>query len=168
MKSKTTLHVLLVLSMIWAGLSCLSNLMMGLLLPFFQDYYTSHPGLMPEEFYATMERMFEVPKSYYLVCSLLFALELAGAAVEGKRNRPDGLTGRAVRRGVCAAAAARQSGARAPKPAFAALRSDSVRSVKTRSEIHGIKGENSEEIVCHCHGGSHGAVHRRRDSLFGP
>ena len=34
---------------------------------------------MPEEFYATMERMFEVPKSYYLVCSLLFALELAGA-----------------------------------------------------------------------------------------
>lgn len=79
MKSKTTLHVLLVLSMIWAGLSCLSNLMMGLLLPFFQDYYTTHPGLMPEEFYATMERMFEVPKSYYLVCSLLFALELAGA-----------------------------------------------------------------------------------------
>lgn len=79
MKSKTTLHVLLVLSMIWAGLSCLSNLMMGLLLPFFQDYYTSHPGLMPEEFYVTMERMFEVPKSYYLVCSLLFALELAGA-----------------------------------------------------------------------------------------
>ena len=79
MKSKTTLHVLLVLSMIWAGLSCLSNLMMGLLLPFFQDSYTTHPGLMPEEFYATMERMFEVPKSYYLVCSLLFALELAGA-----------------------------------------------------------------------------------------
>ena len=79
MNNKTALHILLVLSMIWAGLSCLSYLMMGLMLPFFQDYYTSHPGMMPEEFYTMVERMFEVPKGYYLVCSLLFALELAGA-----------------------------------------------------------------------------------------
>ncbi|MBR4505153.1 MAG: hypothetical protein IKP21_00065 [Bacteroidales bacterium] len=79
MNNKTALHILLVLSMIWAGLSCMSYLMMGLMLPTFQDYYASHPGMMPEEFHTMMERMFEVPKSYYLVCSLLFALELAGA-----------------------------------------------------------------------------------------
>lgn len=79
MKNTTALRILLVLSMIWASLSCLSYLMMGLMMPAFQDYYASHPNMMPEEFYTMMERMFEVPKSYYLVCSLLFALELAGA-----------------------------------------------------------------------------------------
>lgn len=81
MKTKTALHILLVLSMLWACLSCFSYLMMGLMLPTFQEYYATHPNMMPEEFYTMVERMFEVPKSYYLVCSLLFALELAGAVL---------------------------------------------------------------------------------------
>lgn len=78
MKNITALHILLVLSMMWAALSCMSYLMMGLMMPAFQDYYTAHPDVMPEEFYTMMEQLFEVPKGYYLVCSLLFALELAG------------------------------------------------------------------------------------------
>lgn len=78
MNNKTILRILLVLSMIWAGMSCVSYFIMGLMLPTFQDYYATHPNLIPEQFYTMLERMFEVPKTYYLVCSLLFALEFTG------------------------------------------------------------------------------------------
>ncbi len=81
MNNKVTLHILLVITMIWASMSCLSYLMMGLMLPTFQQYYEVHPEMLPEQFYTMMERMFEVPRTYYLVCSFLFALELAGAVL---------------------------------------------------------------------------------------
>ncbi len=81
MNNKTTLHILLVLTMIWAGLSFFSYIMMGLMLPTFQEYYSVHPDVLPEQFHVMMERMFEVPKSYYPVCGLLYALEVTGAVL---------------------------------------------------------------------------------------
>ena len=81
MNNKVTLHILLVLSMIWAGLSCFSYIMMGIMMPTLQSYYSAHPDVLPEEFYTMMEQMFEIPQTYYVVCGLLFALELIGAVL---------------------------------------------------------------------------------------
>ena len=67
--------------MIWAGLSCMSYLMMGTMMPAFERYYSTHPGLLPEQFYTMMEQLFEVPRSYYVGCGLLYALELLGAVL---------------------------------------------------------------------------------------
>ncbi len=65
--------------MIWAGLSCMSYLMMGLMMPAFERYYSTHPGLLPDEFYTMMEQLFEVPRTYFVGCGLLYAIELLGA-----------------------------------------------------------------------------------------
>lgn len=79
MNSKTTLRVLLVLSMIWAGMSCLSYFVMGTTLPQLQSYYMANKDLFPGEIYTLMQQLFEVPRPYFIGSALLFALELLGA-----------------------------------------------------------------------------------------
>ena len=74
------LHILLVLTMIWAILSCISHLKLGIMMPVFERYYSTHPGLLPDEFYTMTEQLFEIPRTYFIGCGLLYALELLGAA----------------------------------------------------------------------------------------
>lgn len=81
MNNKAYLHILLVLSMIWAGMSCMSYLLMGVMMPSFERYYETHPDLLPEQFYTMMDQLFEVPRTYFIGCGLLYALELLGAAL---------------------------------------------------------------------------------------
>ena len=76
----TLLHILLVITFISAGLSAVVYLMMGAMLPMVQNYYAANPSVLPEQFSTVMERMMEVPQTYYIGCSLLYALEVLGAA----------------------------------------------------------------------------------------
>ena len=87
MNNKVTLHILLVLSILWASLSFISYFMMGLMMPTFQEYYTTHPDVVPEQFYTMMERLFEVPQTYFMGCALLFLLEVVGAVLMWKLRR---------------------------------------------------------------------------------
>ena len=61
--------------------------MMGMMMPTFQSYYSAHPDVLPEQFYTMMEQMFEIPQTYYIVCGLLFALELVGAVLMWRLRR---------------------------------------------------------------------------------
>lgn len=80
MNNRTLLHVLLVLTMVWAGLSCFAYLMMGLLMPSMRTIYEQTPGMMPEEFTVMIQRLFEIPRGYYVGAGLLYGLEVLGAA----------------------------------------------------------------------------------------
>ena len=81
MSNKTLFHTLLVLTMVWAGLSCFSYLMMALLMPTMQELYSQNPTLVPDQFAVMMDRMFEVPRSFYAASGVLYVLEVVGAAV---------------------------------------------------------------------------------------
>ncbi|MBR4773981.1 MAG: hypothetical protein IK010_06070 [Bacteroidales bacterium] len=80
MSNRTFLHVLLVLTLVWAGLSCFAYLMMGLLMPSMQTIYEQSPSLLPEEFTVMIHRLFEIPRGYYVGAGLLYGLEVLGAA----------------------------------------------------------------------------------------
>jgi hypothetical protein len=77
--NKTLLHILLVITFIFAGLSCISYFFVTLLQPTIQSYYSAHPEVLPGEMQTMMQQMLEVPRTYFAVSSLLYALELAGA-----------------------------------------------------------------------------------------
>lgn len=78
--SRTLLRILLVITFISAGLSALVYFIMGISLPIVKDYYAANPSVLPEQFSTVMERMMEVPRTYYIGCALLYALEVLGAA----------------------------------------------------------------------------------------
>ena len=78
--NRTLLHILLVITFISAGLSALVYFIMGISLPIVKDYYAANPSVLPEQFSTVMERMMEVPQTYYIGCALLYALEVLGAA----------------------------------------------------------------------------------------
>lgn len=79
MSNKTFLHILLVITLIWAGLSCFCYLMMSLLMPTMQDLYNQNPTMLPSQFAVETERLFEVPRGYYAGAGLLYGLEVLGA-----------------------------------------------------------------------------------------
>lgn len=80
MSNRTFLRILLVITMVWAGLSCFAYLMMALMMPAMQTIYEQNPGMMPEEFTVQIKRLFEVPRGYYAGAGLLYGLEVLGAA----------------------------------------------------------------------------------------
>ena len=80
MSNKTLLHVLLVLTMVWAGLSAFAYLMMAAMMPSMQTIYEQNPTLLPEQFSIMMQQLFEVPRIYYAGAGLLYVLEVVGAA----------------------------------------------------------------------------------------
>jgi len=84
MSNRTLFHVLLVLTMIWAGLSCFSYLVMSLMMPSVQALYEQNPTVLPGEFSVMMQRLLEVPRGYYAGAGLLYALEVVGAAIMWK------------------------------------------------------------------------------------
>ncbi len=79
MNNKTTLHIFLVITMVWAGLSAFAYLTTALMLPTMQTLYGQNPTMLPEEFSVMMQRMFEVPRGFYAASGVLFILELVGA-----------------------------------------------------------------------------------------
>ena len=79
--NKVLLHILLVITFLSAGLSALVYLTMGAMLPTVQNYYAANPGILPEQFSTYMERMMEVPQSYYVGCGILYAVEVLGGAL---------------------------------------------------------------------------------------
>ena len=80
MSRRTLFRILLVLTMVWAGLSAFAYLMMALMMPSMQSIYEQTPSLLPEEFSVMMQRLFEVPRGYYAGAGLLYLLEVLGAA----------------------------------------------------------------------------------------
>ena len=80
MNNRTLFRVLLVLTMVWAGLSAFAYLMMALMMPSMQAIYEQNPALVPEEFTVMMQRLFEVPRGYYAGAGVLYAVEVLGAA----------------------------------------------------------------------------------------
>ena len=88
MKSQTLLKVLLVLSMINAVYWFLFGAMMALFLPLLVDFYAAHPELL-EDFRvtATWEVVSQVPRPYYAVIALLWALSFTGCLLMWKLRR---------------------------------------------------------------------------------
>lgn len=80
MNNRTLFRVLLVLTMVWAGLSAFAYLMMALMMPSMQAIYEQNPALVPEEFTVMMQRLFEVPRGYYAGAGVLYVVEALGAA----------------------------------------------------------------------------------------
>ena len=87
MNNKTVLHILLVFSILWAGLSALSYLVIGATLPTLKDYYTAHTDVLPEQFYTMMMQLFEVPRAYFFSCAVIFAFEVLGAVMMWRLHR---------------------------------------------------------------------------------
>ena len=74
----TTLHFLLVLTFITAGLNLLTYGMTCLVLPQMQQLYADNPNLVPEPMQTYMDMFLAMPRLFFAAEALLFALELAG------------------------------------------------------------------------------------------
>lgn len=81
MKSRTFLHVLLVLTFIFAGVSCFSFLMVGFTQPWLVDFYAANRSMLPEEVYTAVQTMLERPRGFFFALSLLYALEVTGGVL---------------------------------------------------------------------------------------
>ena len=81
MQQKNLLHILLVITFIFAGLSAFSYLMTALLLPTMQHIYADNPSILPEQFSLMMQQMLDTPRGYFLGAGLLYTLEVLGAAL---------------------------------------------------------------------------------------
>ena len=81
MNTRTLLRILLAISMVYAGLAALSHLTVALMLPTLASYYESHSNLFPAELYTAMEAFFQAPRSFFWVNSMLYVLEVVGAAL---------------------------------------------------------------------------------------
>ncbi len=79
--NRVLLHILLVITFLSAGLSALVYILMGAMLPMVRDYYAANPDILPEQFSIFMERMMEVPQTYYVGCGILYAVEVLGGAL---------------------------------------------------------------------------------------
>ena len=79
--NRVLLHILLVITFLSAGLSAMVYMTMGVMLPTVQSYYAANPEVLPEQFTTYMERMMEVPQTYYIGCGILYAVEVLGAAL---------------------------------------------------------------------------------------
>lgn len=80
MNNKTVFHILLVITIGWAGLSAMSYLSMGLMLPTVRQVLADNPSMLPEQMEVMMERLLDTPRSFYIVSALLYLLEVLGAA----------------------------------------------------------------------------------------
>ena len=78
MNHKTTLHLLLVLTYITAGLNIISYAGTALLLPQMQHMVAQTPQLVPEVMRTYMDMYLSMPRLYFAGMTLLYALELAG------------------------------------------------------------------------------------------
>ena len=83
----TLLKVLLVLTFISAGLNLFSYGILSLSLPWFKQTLADNPGLVPEQVQTTFDMILGLPRSFFSVSALLYALELLGAVLMWKLRR---------------------------------------------------------------------------------
>ena len=81
MNNKTLLHILLVITYIFAGLSAFAYLMMAAMLPSMKEIYAQTPTLVPEQFSVMMHQLFETPRGYFAGAGALYLLEVLGSAL---------------------------------------------------------------------------------------
>ena len=81
MNNKTLLHILLVLTFLFAGVSALSYLLSALMMPAMQQIYADNPGLLPEQFSVMMQQLMDTPRGYFLGAGLLYLLEVVGGVL---------------------------------------------------------------------------------------
>lgn len=81
MKHKATLHFLLVLTFITAGLNLISYGGTALLLPQMRQMYAQTPELVPEMMRTYMDMFLALPRLYYVGAALLYVLELLGGTL---------------------------------------------------------------------------------------
>ena len=84
---KTTLHVVLVMSMIGSGAAFFSHFLMGIMLPTMKTLYYSGAVPYPSEVSVMMEELFETPRPYFLCCALLYAMSFAGVVIMWKLRK---------------------------------------------------------------------------------
>jgi len=81
MNHKTTLHLLLVLTFITAGLNLISYGGTALLLPQMRQMVDQMPELVPEMARTYMDMFLSMPRLYFAGAALLYALELLGGVL---------------------------------------------------------------------------------------
>ena len=81
MKHTTTLHLLLVLTFITAGLNLISHSGTALLQPQMRQMVEQTPNLVPEAARTYMDMYLAMPRLYFAGMALLYALELTGAVL---------------------------------------------------------------------------------------
>lgn len=84
MNHRTLLHIFLVLTFCFAGLSAIAYLSIGIMQPMLANYYANYSDLFPSEVYATLERFFDAPQGFYIISAILYLLEVVGAALMWK------------------------------------------------------------------------------------
>lgn len=75
---RRTLRIILVLSIIGSGFSLFGNLLTGLAFPTLKMMYETGAMTFPEEMTIFMERIFSIPRPYFLCSALLYGISLAG------------------------------------------------------------------------------------------
>ncbi|MBR1548549.1 MAG: hypothetical protein IJ637_07485 [Prevotella sp.] len=90
MNNKVILHILLVLTFIFAGSSCLSYTMVAASQEQLIQLYAANRSLFPEEVYLTVQSMLELPRGFFAACAILYLLEVVGGILMW-RLRPSGL-----------------------------------------------------------------------------
>ena len=75
---RRNLRIILVLSIIGSGFSFFGNLMTGLMFPTLKTMFEAGTMAFPDEMTVYMERMFSIPRQYFLYSALLYGMSLAG------------------------------------------------------------------------------------------
>lgn len=89
MKPNTTpLRILLVISLIWAGLNATTYLMLTFMLPTVRDAWTESSSMFPTEWSYAMEQLLSAPRGYYLGLGLLSLIEVLGCALMWRLRWP--------------------------------------------------------------------------------
>lgn len=81
MNNKTLLNVLLVLTFIFAGISCLSYLFIALNQSWLSGFYAANRSLLPDEIYTATQSMLERPRGFFAALAALYALEIGGGVL---------------------------------------------------------------------------------------
>lgn len=89
MNNKTLLNILLVLTFIFAGISCLSYLFVAFSQPWLVEFYAANRSMLPDEVYTAMQMMLERPRGFFAALAALYALEVV-AGVLMWNLRPSG------------------------------------------------------------------------------
>ena len=87
LRQQRSLRVVLVLSMIGSGFMLLNYLLTGLMLPTMRTLYFSGSLTFPAEMTTYIEQTLETPRSFFLCCSILYAMSLAGVIAMWKLRK---------------------------------------------------------------------------------
>lgn len=86
-RQRTSLRIVLVLSMIGSGFMLLNYMLYGLMLPSMRTLYYSGSITFPGEFTTYIESILDTPRSFFLCCTLLYAMSLAGVIIMWKLRK---------------------------------------------------------------------------------